>query len=110
MTDTKKPASTRKAAASTGTKAPARKAPAKKAAAPKKAAAKATEGQQVTIDDKTYALDALSDNAKAQINNLRATDRMIEELELELAIARTARSSYAEALQGELGSMNTTLQ
>ena len=110
MTDTKKTASTSKAAASTASKTPARKAPAKKAAAPKKTAAKTTEGQQVTIDGKTYSLDALSDKAKAQINNLRATDRMIEELELELAIARTARSSYADALQGELASMNTTLQ
>ncbi|PSF04739.1 hypothetical protein C7H09_18565 [Marinobacter fuscus] len=64
----------------------------------------------MTINDKTYPLDALSDNAKAQINNLRATDRLIEELELELAVARTARSSYAEALQGELDTMNTTLQ
>ncbi|WP_206074361.1 DUF6447 family protein [Marinobacter fuscus] len=109
MTDTKKAADTKKTAAAK-TKAPAKKAPAKKAAAPKKAAAKASEGQQVTINDKTYPLDALSDNAKAQINNLRATDRLIEELELELAVARTARSSYAEALQGELDTMNTTLQ
>ncbi len=65
----------------------------------------------VKIDGKDYPVDALSDQAKAQITNLRATDRHIEELEAELAIARTARGSYAAALERELKQLdNKTLQ
>lgn len=114
MTDTKKSASTTKSTTrkTTATKTAAKKAPAKaratKTAA--KAAPKAAESQTVTIDGKEYALDALSENAQAQVRNLQATDRMIEELELELSIARTARSTYAGELERELEALNTTLQ
>lgn len=110
MTDSKKTtgASKKTAAAGSTSKTATRKAPTKKAAAPKKPAA--SNSQQVNIDGKTYDLNTLSDNAKTQVNNLRATDRLINELELELSIARTARSSYSENLERELSAMNTTLQ
>ncbi|MBK1850290.1 hypothetical protein FE845_03000 [Marinobacter sp. 1-4A] len=113
MTESKKTTSAGKKSPATGStaKTAARKTPAKKAAAPKKAAAsKASASPQVNIDGKTYDLNSLSEKAQAQINNLRATDRLINELELELAIARTARGSYSENLERELLAMNTTLQ
>ncbi|NWO04483.1 MAG: hypothetical protein HLX50_01905 [Alteromonadaceae bacterium] len=117
MTESRKTTSAQKSTETTAKKTTTRKPAAKKTTATrkapaKKAAPKAAEkqGKQVTIDGQTYAFDALSDNAKAQVNNIRATDNMIAELELELSIARTARSSYSEELERELSAMNTTLQ
>ncbi|MDY0136425.1 MAG: DUF6447 family protein [Thiomicrospira sp.] len=52
----------------------------------------------VTIDGETYLLSALSAQAIAQIQNIRMTDQRIEQLGIDLAIARTARIAYAKAL------------
>ena len=52
----------------------------------------------ITIDGNVYALDALSANARAQIVNLRVTDQEIARLQTQLAIAQTARATYARAL------------
>ncbi|SEQ34409.1 hypothetical protein SAMN05421693_12518 [Ectothiorhodospira magna] len=57
-----------------------------------------TPGKNITIDGKQYDLDSLSDNAKAQIANLRVTDQEIQRLQQQIAIAQTARSAYARAL------------
>jgi len=114
MTETKKTTTATKKSATTDSAsktATKKTAPPKKSTASKKSAAnKASATQQVNIDGKNYDLDTLSDVAKAQLNNLRATDRLISELELELSIARTARNSYSETLERELSAMNTTLQ
>jgi phage gp46-like protein len=56
----------------------------------------------ITIDGKDYALDALSENAKAQLVSLRACDQKIQQLQLDLAIAQTARNAYANALKAAL--------
>jgi len=56
----------------------------------------------ITIDGRQYDLKDLSDNAKAQIGNLRVTDQEIQRLNQQLAIAQTARAAYARALQSEL--------
>ncbi|MCL7931572.1 DUF6447 family protein [Halomonas llamarensis] len=56
----------------------------------------------VTIDGTEYHLNDLTDNAKAQLTNLRVTDQEVERLNQQLAIAQTARRAYANALQGEL--------
>lgn len=56
----------------------------------------------IKIDGQDYAVDALSDAAKAQVQNLRFTDQEIARLQAQLAIAQTARLSYAKALKGEL--------
>ena len=56
----------------------------------------------ITIDDQQYNVNELSDNAKAQIGNLRATDEQIQRLNQQLAIAQTARAAYARALEAEL--------
>lgn len=49
-----------------------------------------------------YALDNLTENARAQIVNLRVTDQEIARLQTQLAIAQTARAAYAQALTAQL--------
>jgi hypothetical protein len=55
----------------------------------------------IKFDEKEYDTDTLSDEAKAQVNMLVATDNKILELQRDLAIAQTARNTYFRAL-GEL--------
>jgi len=61
----------------------------------------------ITIDGKAYPLDSLSENARAQVVNLRVTDVEIERLKAQLAIYQTARAAYARALQRELAAMES---
>jgi hypothetical protein len=56
----------------------------------------------VTIDNKEYAADELSALAKQQIAGLRVADREIARLKMQLALAQTARNTYAQALKAEL--------
>ncbi len=58
--------------------------------------------RKLTIDGVEYAADQLSDAARTQVVNLRATDQEILRLEQQLAIFRTARSAYAQALKNQL--------
>ncbi|MYL24789.1 hypothetical protein GLV89_13475 [Halomonas alkaliantarctica] len=58
--------------------------------------------QMITIDGTEYNVADLSDNAKAQVTNLRVTDAEIEKLKQQLAIFQTARTAYARALSEEL--------
>jgi hypothetical protein len=55
----------------------------------------------IRIDNKDYDTDQLSDAAKAQLTSLQVTDAEIQRLNIQLAIAQTARNAYARAL-GEL--------
>jgi len=55
----------------------------------------------IKFDEKEYDTETLSDEAKAQLNMLVATDNKILELQRDLAIAQTARNAYYRAL-GEL--------
>ena len=64
--------------------------------------------QKITIDGAEYKLADLSDNAKNQIMNLRVTDQEIGRLQQLLAIAQTARASYAQALAEELPKTEST--
>ena len=61
-----------------------------------------TDGQMISIDGKDYALDQLSDEAKAQLGNIQAVEAELKRLEHQKAFAQTARNAYARALQGEL--------
>ena len=61
-----------------------------------------TETKTITINDKEYNLDDLSDNVKAQLVSLQLTDQEITRLQQQLAIAQTARNAYAQALNAEL--------
>jgi hypothetical protein len=58
--------------------------------------------QTVTIAGITYAMSELSEEAQAQLANVRATDQEIQRLRTQLRIAQTARESYANALKAEL--------
>lgn len=58
--------------------------------------------QTLTIDGIEYSLADLSDAAKQQLANLRVCDQEIQRLQQKLAIAQTARASYANALKVEL--------
>ena len=55
----------------------------------------------ITIDNKDYDIDTLSDDAKKQLQAIQTTDAEIQRLNIQLAIAQTARNAYAKAL-GEL--------
>lgn len=58
--------------------------------------------QKITIDGKEYDLDSLSDAARSQVINLRATDQEIARTQALLAMLQTARTAYAQALAEEL--------
>ena len=60
------------------------------------------KSQKVTIDDKEYDPDKLSDSAKAQVVNMQVVLQEIASLQQKLAIAQTARNAYATALKEEL--------
>ena len=49
------------------------------------------EQQTVTIDGQEYALDNLTEEAKTQLNNVRATDQEIARLNMQLSITQTGR-------------------
>jgi hypothetical protein len=61
-----------------------------------------TESKTITINDKEYVLDDLSDAAKAQLVSLQVTDQEIIRLQQQQKIAQTARNAYAQALNAEL--------
>lgn len=56
----------------------------------------------ITLDDKSYALDSLTDEARTQLNNLRVVDAEIARLQNMAKIAQTARMTYYHALKAEL--------
>jgi Family of unknown function (DUF6447) len=60
------------------------------------------QARTITVNGKKYAIDDLSDNAKAQLTNIRVVDQEISRLETLLAIAKTARAAYAQVLGGEV--------
>jgi hypothetical protein len=61
-----------------------------------------TDTKTITIDNKEYVLDDLSEDAKAQLVSLQVTDREIIRLERQQKIAQTARNAYAQALSAAL--------
>lgn len=67
----------------------------------------AEQQQTLTIDGTEYNVADLSENARTQVVNLRATDEQIQRLNQQLAIAQTARTAYANALKAELPEQTT---
>lgn len=61
----------------------------------------------ITIDDKEYDTEKLSDAVKAQITSMRLADAEIQRLNIQLAIAQTARNAYALAVRKELDEMGS---
>lgn len=58
--------------------------------------------ETIKIDNIDYNVDDLSDEAKAQLVNLRLTDAKLEQLKQDAAIMQTARNAYANALKAAL--------
>lgn len=60
------------------------------------------DDQKISIDGKEYAVSEMSQVALEQLNNVRAVDQEIQRLQVQIAIAQTARSTYANALKNAL--------
>ena len=58
---------------------------------------------KITIDNKEYDLDDLSDKAKEQLASLQFVQNEIKRLEALMAVSRTAMAAYSSALKTELG-------
>ena len=65
-----------------------------------------TDEPKVTIDEKDYLIEDLSDDAKAQLGSLNVTDQKIANLQQEIGIMQTARNAYANALAAALPKKN----
>ena len=57
---------------------------------------------QITIDNKQYELESLSDDAKAQLISMQFCDQELQRLQAQTAAYQTARMAYAKALQAAL--------
>ena len=57
---------------------------------------------KITIDDKEYDLDTLSDEAKNQLVSLQYVDQELQQLNAQAAVLQTARLAYANALKEAL--------
>ena len=57
---------------------------------------------KITIDNKEYDTDSLSENAKAQLSSLQFVQAEINRLNALLAISKTAQVSYTRALKEEV--------
>jgi Lon protease-like protein len=60
------------------------------------------ETPTLTMDGKEYNLEDLSQEARAQVVNVRACDQHLQQLQQQLAIAQTARRAYVAALKSLL--------
>ncbi len=57
---------------------------------------------QITIDNKQYELESLSDDAKAQLASIQFVDSELARLQAQAAALQTARMAYSKALQAAL--------
>ena len=53
----------------------------------------------IIIDNKSYDLDSLSNDAKAQLASVQFVDQELARLQAQAAALQTARMAYAKALQ-----------
>ena len=65
------------------------------------------DDKTVTIDGVVYNWADLSEQARAQLANLRATDQEIKRLRTQLNIAQTARRTYVAEIKAELSERGT---
>lgn len=57
---------------------------------------------KITVDGIDYNTEDLTDNGKAQLASLQFLERHMRDLRNEIAVYKTARKAYAEALKAEL--------
>ncbi|MDP3301983.1 MAG: DUF6447 family protein [Sulfuricurvum sp.] len=62
----------------------------------------------VTINDKEYKLEDLSEEAKAQLVSIQVVDQKLADLNTQVAIMQTARNAYAQALTALLPKKRAT--
>lgn len=57
---------------------------------------------KITIDNKEYDTEALSEEANTRIQNIQYCEEKMNELRREMAMVQTARNAYAQALKSSL--------
>lgn len=62
----------------------------------------------ITIDNKNYDLDSLSNEAKTQLASIQFVDAELARLQAQAAALQTARIAYAKALQEALPALPTS--
>ena len=67
-----------------------------------------TKAKTITINNQEYAIDSLSEVAKAQLINLRVVEKEISRLKMQLGIAQTARSVFAKGVLTNLPVLEET--
>ncbi len=58
--------------------------------------------KQITIDNKQYDLDSLSDECKAQLASIKFVEQELVRLEAKAAVLQTAKSAYQQAIKKTL--------
>jgi len=61
-----------------------------------------SEAAKITINDKEYNIDDLSNEAKSYIAQIQLIDSKMAPMRAELAIFQTARDTYSNSLNAEL--------
>ena len=61
----------------------------------------------ITIDNKEYEFESLSDKAKAQLSSLQFVDGELARLQAKASVLQTARMAYSKALQDELNPLGS---
>ena len=61
----------------------------------------------ITIDNKEYEFETLSDKAKGQLSSLQFVDGELARLHAKASVLQTARMAYSKALQDELNPLGS---
>lgn len=56
----------------------------------------------ITINEKEYELESLSDETKARLGSLQFVDAELQRLNAQIAVFHTARRAYSEAISASL--------
>ena len=56
----------------------------------------------ITIDNKQYDLDSLSDECKAQLASIKFVEQELDRLQAKAAVLQTAKSAYQQAIKKSL--------
>lgn len=64
----------------------------------------------ISIDNKEYDFESLSEETRAQFVSLQFTDQEIAQLQARLAAMQTARNAYAQALSTLLAQKDSVIQ
>jgi cell division protein ZapA (FtsZ GTPase activity inhibitor) len=62
-----------------------------------------TKMTTITIDNKEYDVDTLSEEAKAQLVSIQFVDQELQRVNAQAAVLQTARVAYSKALNEALG-------